>query len=269
MAPIGITNCLNFGNPERPEVFFQFEEACRGISDACRFFETPVTGGNVSFYNENPEGAIPPTPVIGMIGMLNDVSKTVGSHFGNEGDVILLVGNTKGHLGGSALWAYVLDTVGGTPPPVDLKHEHQLQRLLVALADSRLVRSAHDLSEGGLAFGLAESCIGGPYASGTFGASINLDGILDSADLWSVMFGEDHGRVILSVDPARLEDVRTTVSYFSLPCHDIGSVGKSGGLLAFCRNGETFSADSESLREDYFNAIPCLMQQATSQLEDD
>ena len=113
--PLGITDCLNFGNPEKPEVFFQFREAARGIADACRVFGTPVTGGNVSFYNESPTGAIDPTPTIGMVGLLSRVEDRVGSYFDSPRDEVFIVGETSGILGGSAYWAEVCDFVGGDP----------------------------------------------------------------------------------------------------------------------------------------------------------
>src|SRR5262249_30404794 len=131
--PIGMTNCLNFGSPEKPAVFFQFREACRGMSEACRALETPVTGGNVSFYNESPTGAVDPTPVVGMVGLIDDATRAVTAHFAAKGDTIVLLGSTKGHLGGSSYWAHVLDTVAGAPPPVDLKAERRLVDLLVEL----------------------------------------------------------------------------------------------------------------------------------------
>ncbi len=163
--PLGITDCLNFGNPEKPDVFFQFREACRGIADACRAFDTPVTGGNVSFYNESPTGAVDPTPTIGMVGLLERVADRVPSHFAAPGDEILVLGATRGELGGSAYWAEVRDFVGGQPAPVDLDAERRLQQLLVAAARRRLLRSAHDCSEGGLLVALAEAAIGGAYAA--------------------------------------------------------------------------------------------------------
>ncbi len=128
--PLGITNCLNFGNPEKPEVFFQFREACRGIADACRVFDTPVTGGNVSFYNESPTGAVDPTPTIGMVGLLERVDRRVPSHFAAPGDDVLILGATRGELGGSAYWAEIRRFVGGRPPPVDLEAERRVQELL-------------------------------------------------------------------------------------------------------------------------------------------
>src|SRR5204862_5056568 len=149
--PLGITDCLNFGNPDRPEVFFQFREACRGIGDACRAFGTPVTGGNVSLYNENPAGAIDPTPVVGMVGLLADVTKRVPAQFQTPHDYVLLLGETRGHLGGSSYWEVVLDFTGGSPPPVDLAAEGRLQTVLVRAAEAGLLRSAHDCAAGGLA----------------------------------------------------------------------------------------------------------------------
>ena len=123
--PLGITDCLNFGNPEKPEVFFQFREACRGIADACRAFGTPVTGGNVSFYNESPTGAVDPTPTIGMVGLLERVDRRVPSHFARRGDDVLILGATRGELGGSAYWAEIRGFVGGRTPPVDLEAERR------------------------------------------------------------------------------------------------------------------------------------------------
>ena len=175
-VPLGITDCLNFGNPEKPEVFYQFKEACRGIADACRAFETPVTGGNVSFYNESPTGAIDPTPTIGMVGLLEKLDFKVGSHFQQAGDRIFILGKTAGRLGGSAYWAEVHDFTGGEPAPVDLDAERRLQHFLAAAARKKLLRSAHDCSTGGLAVALAEAAIGGPYAATGRGAAVDLAG---------------------------------------------------------------------------------------------
>ena len=162
--PLGITDCLNFGNPEKPEVFFQFREACRGIADACRAFDTPVTGGNVSFYNESPTGAVDPTPTIGMVGLLERVADRVPSHFAAPGDEILVLGATRGELGGSAYWAEVRVSSAARPAPVDLDAERRLQRAAGGRGPARLLRSAHDCSEGGLLVALAEAAIGGAYA---------------------------------------------------------------------------------------------------------
>ena len=172
--PLGITNCLNFGSPERPEVFYQFKEACRGIADACRALGTPVTGGNVSFYNESPTGAVDPTPVIGMIGLLTRADRAVPSHARAAGDVVFVLGETRKELGGSAYWETCHDFVGGQPPRVDLDTERRLIDLLVAGAERGLFRSAHDCSHGGLAVALAEVAMGGPYQEHGFGLEIDL-----------------------------------------------------------------------------------------------
>ncbi|MGH7673105.1 MAG: phosphoribosylformylglycinamidine synthase subunit PurL, partial [Gemmatimonadales bacterium] len=133
--PLGVTDCLNFGNPERPAVFHQFKEACRGIADACRVLGTPVTGGNVSFYNESPTGAVDPTPVVGLVGLLPRVDRAVPSHARETGDAVFLLGETRAELGGSAFWEAVSGFVGGQPPRVDLDAERRLVNLLVAGAE--------------------------------------------------------------------------------------------------------------------------------------
>src|SRR3989454_4844328 len=161
--PLGITNCLNFGSPERPAVFYQFREACRGIADACRALDTPVTGGNVSFYNESPTGAVDPTPVIGMVGLVGRVDRAVPSHARARGDVVFLVGETHAELGGSVLWEALYGLVAGTPPRVDLAVERRLVDFLATGAERALFRSAHDCSQGGLGVALAEVAMGGPY----------------------------------------------------------------------------------------------------------
>src|SRR5947209_12061253 len=153
--PLGITDCLNFGSPERPAVFYQFREACRGIADACRALGTPVTGGNVSFYNESPTGAIDPTPVVGMLGLLARADRAVPSHARASGDVVFVLGETRGELGGSTYWEVCHDFLGGQPPRVDLEVEKRLIELFVTGAERGVVRSAHDCSPGGIGGALA------------------------------------------------------------------------------------------------------------------
>ncbi len=260
--PLGITDCLNFGNPEKPEIYFQFVEACRGIGEACRTFGTPVTGGNVSLYNQNPVGAIDPTPTIGMVGLLADVTKAVPSHFRMPGDAILLLGETRGHLGGSAYWAEVLDTVGGAPPPVNLTAEHGLQRLLVAAADRRLLRSAHDLSDGGLAVALAECCIGGPWATVQFGADVDLGRHADAASDEGWLFGEDGARALVSCDPAHVAELQRLAHDHGLPCHYLGLTG--GSDLIVRRDARSWRWSVARLRAIYVDAIPRRMATVTA-----
>jgi phosphoribosylformylglycinamidine synthase len=260
--PLGVTDCLNFGNPERPEIFFQFREACRGIADACRAFDTPVTGGNVSLYNQSPAGAIDPTPTVGMVGLLDDVRHAVPSHFRSTGDAILLLGHTRGHLGGSAYWAEVLECVGGAPPPVDLDTERRLQDFLVAAAKQQLLVSAHDLSDGGLAVTLAECCIGGPWATSTFGATVDLKSHADTVSDEGWLFGEDAGRVLASANPAHVMALQQLGAALGVPCHYLGLVGEPNGRMTIRRHEQQWLWEVPRLRAIHLDAIPRRMQQA-------
>ncbi|HEX6643082.1 MAG TPA: phosphoribosylformylglycinamidine synthase subunit PurL [Gemmatimonadales bacterium] len=254
--PLGITDCLNFGNPEKPEVFFQFREACRGIAEACEAFETPVTGGNVSFYNESPTGAVDPTPTIGMVGLIEDASRRVPSHFGAEGDAVLLLGATRGVLGGSAYWAELHDFVGGAPAAVDLEAEHALQEVLIAGSRDRLFRSAHDCSEGGLMVALAEAAIGGPYAERALGASLDLSGYGDDLPIEGLLFGEDGARAVVTCRPDLVERVTALAARKGVPCFRAGTVAGPGAPLAVRRGGAAIQWDPVALRTTYFDAIP-------------
>jgi phosphoribosylformylglycinamidine synthase II len=257
--PLGITNCLNFGNPDKPEVFFQFREACRGIADACRAFGTPVTGGNVSFYNESPTGAIDPTPVIGMVGLLSRVTDRVGSYFDSPQDEVFILGQTSGILGGSTYWAEVCDFVGGDPPAVDLDAELRLQRFLVAAADQRLRRSAHDCSEGGLVVALAEAAIGGPYVPGSLGASLDLTGYAPDVPLDGLLYGEDGARAVVSCPQAAARPLIALADQHGVPVFRAGLV-ESAGTLELQVGSHLFSWSTEALRRIYFDAIPRRMQ---------
>jgi phosphoribosylformylglycinamidine synthase len=262
--PLGITDCLNFGNPEKPEVFFQFREACRGIADACLAFGTPVTGGNVSFYNESPTGAVDPTPTVGMVGLLRRAADRVPSHFQAVGDRIVIVGATEGHLGGSAYWAELCGFIGGDAPPVDLEHEARLQRFLVAAAEARLVRSAHDCSEGGLAVALAESAIGGPYAERGFGAIADLQSYAPGLSAEQLLYGEDQGRVVLSVAPAALPGLRAILVRHGLRGYLAGEVRAPGTALEVVVPGSVHRWPVDRLRSVYDDAIPRRMREVVS-----
>ena len=254
--PLGITNCLNFGSPERPAVFYQFREACRGIGDACRALETPVTGGNVSFYNESPSGAVHPTPVIGMVGLLTRADRAVPSHASRSGDLVIILGNTEQELGGSAYWEIVHGFTGGQPPRVDLEAERRLIDLLVTAGERGLLRSAHDCSHGGLSVALAEIAMGGPYQREGFGMDVDLTpyGVpLDGSDL---LFSESQGRAVLTCAAERREAVLALAAELGVPAAVVGAVGaQDGTFLVRLRDGEIREPVSH-LRDVYFAAIP-------------
>jgi phosphoribosylformylglycinamidine synthase len=222
--PLAVTDCLNFGNPEKPEVMAQFEAAVRGISDACRALDVPVVSGNVSFYNETDGRAIPPTPTVGMVGLLDDVEKRVRMPWRAAGDGIALLGRTRDELGGSEFLRVVRDRDEGPCPEVDLAAERRLVDLLVSLASAGRLASAHDVSDGGMAVALAECCMAS--ASG-LGATVRLEtaGVRASA----VLFGESTGRVLLSYPSHEEGAVRSAAENAGVPFASIGRVG--GGRL--------------------------------------
>src|SRR5437762_7095163 len=200
---LGGTDCLNFGSRERPAVFYQFREACRGIADACRALDTPVTGGNVSFYNESPTGAVDPTPVIGMVGLLARADRAVPSQARSPGDVVLVLGETRAELGGSVVWEALHGFVGGMPPRVDLSAERRLVDFLVAGAERVLFRSAHDCSQGGLGVALAEVAMGGPHEETGFGLDVDLTSYGFRLAAVELLFSESHGRAVVTCPPER------------------------------------------------------------------
>jgi phosphoribosylformylglycinamidine synthase len=255
-VPLGVTDCLNFGNPERTDVFFQFQEACRGIGDACRAFDTPVTGGNVSFYNESPLGAIDPTPTIGMVGLLERVPDAVGSHFRSPGDHIIVLGETTGDMGGSAYWAEVHAFMGGRPALVDLDAERALQQLLIALARDMLVSSAHDCSDGGLAVTLAESAVADAYAPPGFGARIDLTPLAEGLSIEQILYGENGGRAVVSCHAANEAKVLRLASDHGVLATPVGAVEDPGQRLVICVEEAALSWDVARLRTLYFGALP-------------
>lgn len=255
-VPKAITNNLNFGNPLKPEVYYQMQEAVAGMGEACRVFETPVTGGNVSLYNENPSGAIYPTPVVGMVGVLEDVEKHVRMAFRDEGDAIVLLGENTDELGGSEYLKVVHGLVAGDAPRIDLERERALQRTLVALAEARLAKSAHDCSEGGLSVALAESAI-----AGDVGVDVTLDeagaGEIHPAPLF---FGEAQGRAVVSCAANDVERVLEVAREHGIPAARIGTV--TGDAFRMRAGDAVIDAPLASLAEVYETAIPRLMQRA-------
>jgi len=253
--PLAVTNNLNFGNPLKPEIYFQLREAVLGMAEACAYFETPVTGGNVSLFNETGGKAIYPTPVIGMIGVLEDVSKAIGHSFAAEGDTIVLLGTNREEIGASEYLYRTEGLVAGTPPAVDLAHERQLQRTLLALVREGLVKSAHDCSEGGLSCALADCAVGDH--EGPWGVEITLeDGIAPVA----LFFGESLGRVVLSCAPERTEAVLQEAARHEVPATVIGRVGPRGGTFGIRAPRGTIELDSQAVADRYRDALPTLME---------
>ena len=254
--PLGITDCLNFGSPERPAVFYQFKESCRGIADACRALDTPVTGGNVSFYNESPTGAVDPTPVVGMVGLLARVDRAVPSHARARGDAIFVLGETRTELGGSQLWEAVYGFAGGTPPRVDLAQERRLVDYLVAGAERGLFHSAHDCSQGGLGVALAEVAMGGPYDETGFGLDIDLTAYGSPLAAHDLLFSESHGRAVISCAPERAAAVAALAQELGVAAQAIGTVSERGGVLRIRLRDAAVEHGVDRLRQVYFTALP-------------
>lgn len=248
-VPAAVTDCLNFGSPENPEVMWQFAEATAGLAAGCRELGIPVTGGNVSFYNQTGVTPIHPTPVVGVLGIIDDVARRVPSGWQDEGHNLYLLGTTYDELDGSAWAAVVHDHLGGVPPTVDMAQERQLAGILASLAREGLVTSAHDLSEGGLGLALAE----GVLRFGV-GARVWLDEILerDEIDATAALFSESTGRVLVSVareDQVRFEGMLAARDY---PCLRIGVTDSTAGLDV----QGLFSISVEALRATSRGTLP-------------
>ncbi len=247
-TPVAVTDCLNFGSPEDPGVMWQFEQAVRGLADGCRELGIPVTGGNVSFYNQTGDTAILPTPVVGVLGVIDDVRRRIPMGIGAEaGETLLLLGETRDEFGGSE-WAHVVHNhLGGQPPRVDLAREKLLAEVLVAGSRDGMVSAAHDLSEGGLAQALVESAL-----VGETGARIVLD---PDADPFVQLFAESAGRVLVAVP--RTEEPRFTdmCTARGLPWRKIGVVDPASRALEI-QGVATFGLDE--LREAWEGTLPAL-----------
>jgi phosphoribosylformylglycinamidine synthase len=247
--PLGLSDCINFGNPEKPEIFWQFKEAARGISEACQALNTPVTGGNVSFYNEIKGEAVFPTPTIGMVGLIEDLAKICTMGFKNQDDFIFLLGENRDELGGSEFLAMYHGLEAGMPPKLDLEKEKALQNCTLELINQGLINSAHDISEGGLSVALAECCL-----AGGLGAQIKLDGTIRPSAL---LFGETQSRIIVSISRDKLDQVKEVTQRYGVPLSKLGVVqGKSLVI-----NGDSFTINLtlNEIEAKYKGAIPCLM----------
>ena len=255
--PVAITNCLNFGNPYNPEVYWVFTEAVAGMGDACRTFGTPVTGGNVSFYNENPEGAVFPTPTIGMLGVVDDVeAHTTSIAFRKRGDAVVLLSpagwSHKNDIGASEYLYVIHGVTAGDTPHFDLDEEKAVQDLCLELIRGGFVQSAHDVSDGGLAVCLAECAM----ASDGLGVNVDLEG--GDVRLDALLFGEAQSRIVLSIDPADLETVQGRAQEKGVRAALLGNV--TDGPTVIMQNGRTaVEVATCEMVDAYEDAIPSLM----------
>lgn len=249
--PLAVTDCLNFGNPEKPEIFWQFLKTIEGMSEACRVLQTPVVGGNVSFYNERSGSPIHPTPTVGMVGLLENIDKRCTLAFKTQGDIIVLLGDSYNELGGSQYLLQVHDLIKGKPPALSLKQEKSVQETLYLTISEGIINSAHDLSEGGLAVALAECCI-----SGGLGAKI----VLQKEDLRvdALLFGESQSRVIVSIKSDYIPVLWQLAQKNGLKVNAIGYVG--GESLSIQVDGlEWIHLGVEEMEQSWKNTIAKLM----------
>lgn len=246
--PLAITNCLNFGNPYKPEIYWQFSEAVKGMGEACSVFETPVTGGNVSFYNESPDAAVYPTPVIGMVGLIEDLNHITTSYFKGDGDIIMQLGEDHGEIGGSEYLKRVHDTVSGDAPVLDLEKERRLHQLLLKAIREGIINSAHDCSDGGVFVTIAESCI--INRDKKVGAKVTVP-VKNRVDV--AMFSESQSRIIISLNPENKYRLEAMAGEFGIKCLTLGVTG--GDALDI--NNHVFTLTE--LEDIYFNTISRIM----------
>jgi phosphoribosylformylglycinamidine synthase II len=252
-TPLAVTDNLNFGNPYKPEIFWQLREAVEGMAEACRVFGTPVTGGNVSLYNENPLGAVDPTPTVGMVGIIEAAAHITTQAFRKTGDAIVLLGETLDELGGSQYLSILYGRKEGNPPDLDMDVEKRLHETVHQLIRFGDVRSAHDCSEGGLAVALAECCISGKEQ---LGADVELG---DSRLGWnSLLFSESQSRVILSVPVETVPEVLALALQMGVTAKRIGTVG--GEMLVIRSGGESKCWPVSDLRSKWYSSIAKCME---------
>ena len=225
--PLAVTNCLNFGNPQRPAVFWQLQESVRGLADACRAFNLPVVSGNVSLYNETSGHSIPPTPVVGMVGVIDDLDRRCQAAFQEDGDLVFLLGDTEEELGGSAYLRAMGVELAGPPPRVDLELESRLREAILECVQQGVLRSAHDVADGGLVIALAESALFGS-------CGVRCPSIVGSVSRAALYFGESQARVVVSSAPRRVPELQQVMAHFHIPLQALGVVG-----------GDTFQVGSD------------------------
>jgi len=248
-VPLAITNCLNFGNPYKPEVYWQFAQTIKGMGEACRFFDTPVTGGNVSFYNESPDTAVYPTPTIGMVGLIEKLENITTSYFKDDDDLIYLLGEDKEELGGSEYLKVIHNKVTGESPQLDLTTEKLLHNSLLSLIKDDLIKSAHDVSEGGIACCLAECCI--INHEKLIGAEVTVP-VKSREDF--TLFSESQSRIIVSIGKNNKREFESLLAKYKQP---YTYLGKTGGDSLNINN--KIDLELRILAKLYFNTIPIIM----------
>jgi phosphoribosylformylglycinamidine synthase II len=241
-TPLAVTDNLNFGNPYKPENFWQLREAVEGIADTCRAFGTPVVGGNVSLYNESPAGVVDPTPTVGMVGLIEKEEHITTQFFKSAGDTIVLVGEIGGEMGGTRFLKVCHGRKAGRPPRLDVERELAVQNAVRELIRAGLVRSAHDCSEGGLAVAVAESCFN---PAGLLGAKVEIEGATSVA----MLFNESQSRIVISCAPSNAEKVMAALKSKNIPHQKLGEVSRD--TLAI----NEFSWPIAQIHDDWFNAI--------------
>ncbi len=247
--PLAVTNCLNFGNPYDPEIYWTFKEAIEGMGEACRFFDTPVTGGNVSFYNESPDTTVYPTPVIGMIGLIENTENIMTSYFKNENDKIYLIGEDFEEIGGSEYLSIIHNKVEGNSPKINLETEQQLQKIVLKLIKEKIINSAHDISEGGIICAVAESCI--INNTNSIGAKVKLP--VKTREDFS-FFSESQSRVIVSLSEEKEKDFLKILNDMNFPFLLLGTTGGTKFIV-----NDKFDITLDKLNELYYQSIPNLM----------
>jgi phosphoribosylformylglycinamidine synthase subunit PurL len=243
--PLAITDCLNFGNPEKPEIFWQFEKAVDGMSAACSKLNAPVIGGNVSLYNETNGTAVYPTPVVGMVGLVENLTHITTQSFKNAGDLIYVVGETKAEFGGSELQKLTYGRIFGKAPEIDLDIEEKNQKQVLAAIRAGLVASAHDIAEGGLAVAVAESLFGAQE----LGARVKVNG-----DITSALFSESQSRFLISVKKENQEQFESLVD-----AQLIGEVTDTSNLQIYSNDKPVLDQKVKDLEAAWKGAIPCLL----------
>ncbi|MCH7974278.1 MAG: phosphoribosylformylglycinamidine synthase subunit PurL [Bacteroidetes bacterium] len=247
--PLAVTNCLNFGNPYKPENYWQFKEAVKGMGDACREFHTPVTGGNVSFYNESPNTAVYPTPTIGMVGLVENLDNITTSFFKGSGDLIYLLGSDKEEIGGSEFLKVIHNLVTGDSPSLDFTVEKKLQNIILQLIQKKLIKSAHDISEGGIVCALAECCV--MDENNLVGAFVNLP-VINRKDF--SFFSESQSRVIVSIEKDNKKEFENLLNELAQPYYYLGETKEKEFKV-----NDVINFNIDELSSLYYSAIPKIM----------